>query len=119
MNRSERREVSVVGYVAIQSVALAISIVASFVTSESLLNGLHPTSSAAYGNGIGFLAVICISFNFSIPIAIIAPVVAQSAIPKPSAWLVRAGISFLAPILAAIVVSAVVELLVYFVVNSV
>ena len=107
MNRSERLAVTVVGYTAIGIIALPISLVASFITWLSVLNRSTPSP----GDGIGFLAVLTLSVPASIAAAVFAPLLAQVAFSKPSAWPLRVGVIFLAPIVTAIVVSALVTML--------
>lgn len=107
MNKSDRLAVTVAGYIAIGIIALPISLVASFITWGSVLN--RPTPSP--GDGIGFLLVLAFSIPASIAAAVFAPLLAQKAFAKPSAWPFRAGVSFLAPIVTAIAVSAVVTML--------
>lgn len=107
MNKGDRLAVTVVGYIAIGIIALPISLVASFFTWLSVLNRSTPSP----GDGIGFLLVITLSVPASIAAAVLAPLLAQKAFAKPSAWPLRVGVIFLAPIVTAIVVSALVTML--------
>ena len=108
MNKGDRLAVTAVGYIAIGIIALPISLVASFFTWGSVLNRSTPSP----GDGIGFLAVLTLSVPASIAAAVFAPFLAQVAFSKPSGWPFRAGVSFLAPIVTAIVVSALVTMLI-------
>ena len=89
------------GYIAPEIFSLLVSLVMSFFTWDVLR--VHPVDSGIIGEGFVFIAIVVIGFPLWSTVAFVTPLMVEANLDGPSRKFTRVAISFLTPLLTALV----------------